>query len=221
MGAVSLVSRNGSVWTAAGPLPTGLTGATSISCTDDQHCWVAARTLVDVDHVAGALALTSDAGVAWTRVDLPAGIGFLNGVSCLSTSSSPQPGAAGVNATDCVVVGSTDGTLGATRAGAGIVLTSPDGGGSWSKAPVSGFVASLADVSCVAVGSCVTVGNSVAGMPQAGIVVLTGHDNGKPDSTWKAAATVGSPQSLSSVSCTSMSACVLVGESTSLHLAGG
>jgi hypothetical protein len=72
-------------------------------------------------------------------------------------------------------------------------------------------------VSCTAVNTCVGVGSAVGLASDAGLSILTGA-NGHP---WRGAATVSSPQVLTSVSCVSLSACVLVGESISQRLAAG
>jgi hypothetical protein len=128
------------------------------------------------------------------------------------TTTTTLPGEAGVW---CAAAGTTASTLTGSRTGHGVVLTTVDGGGRWSQEPLSSNVAALMDVSCTAVSSCVSVGNSVTTSAQAGVVVLTGP-SAHP---WKHAAAVGSPQPLSAVSCVSASSCIVVGESISEHLA--
>lgn len=222
LGAIALVDNGAAGWTQVGVLPPGMSGATSISCTDNQDCWATARTMPDVDHVVGTVAVTADGGAHWAASPVPSGMGFLNGVSCQPTSASTSSGAAGSGASgvDCVVVGTTSSTLDAVRSGRGVILTSTNGGASWTSETVTAFAAALNDVSCTGPGSCVAVGTSVSGPDDAGITILTGNDTGAANSVWKGAASVGSPQALTSVSCISTSACVAVGESTSLHLAG-
>jgi hypothetical protein len=221
-GAIALVSSGASTWSQVGVLPPGMSGATAISCTDDEHCWATARTMPDVDHVAGKVAFTTNGATSWAASPVPAGTGFLNGVACrpAGTSSSTAGAGAGVSGIECVVVGTTGSTLDTVRSGRGLVLTSTNGGGSWRSESVSAFVAALNDVSCTGPDSCVAVGIAVSGLTEAGVSVLTGNDTGQPSSVWTHAALVGSPQSLASVSCLSTSACVAVGESTSLHLVG-
>jgi hypothetical protein len=53
------------------------------------------------------------------------------------------------------------------------------------------------------------VGSSVALAPQAGQIIATG----RPADPWKDPTTLSSPQTLTAVSCTSISSCVIVGES--------
>ncbi len=98
-----------------------------------------------------------------------------------------------------------------------MILTTLNGGATWSSQPVAPSAAALLGVSCTAVDTCVAVGSAVALAPQAGVVVLTGS----PGHPWKKAAAVCAPQALTAVSCTSASRCVMVGESISEHLAGG
>ena len=269
-GSVALVSTtSGASWVQAGPLPATMSGASALSCTGDQRCWVTGHTTVALDHVAGALSLTTDGGTNWAMVATPPGTGSLNGISCFngsptgsgavpvpSTTSTTAPpttstaaGVAsgssvptttstapttttttasppsttttapivGIPGARCTVVGTTATILDAARAGHGLILTTANGGATWSSQTVTSLSASLNGVSCTAIGTCVTVGSSVATSPQAGLVIVTGA----PGHPWKAPSTVGAPQLLTAVSCTSLSRCVAVGESVSEHLAGG
>lgn len=277
-GSVALVSsaaRPG--WVQLGTLPDDLTGATAISCPDSQHCWVTIQQALDVDHVAGKVAFTTDGGSTWAATASPKAVGYLNGIDCVnsapgsglpftSTTAStatgsgapvegtpPSPAASGTTAPSgssttttvpgttttasppaastttttttptglrgvwCVAVGTTASTLTGTRSGRGIILTTTDGGTTWSSQPVSPTSAVLMGVSCTAVNSCVAVGSAVGLAPEAGLSILTGPD-GHP---WRRAATVTAPQVLTAVSCSSLSRCVLVGESLSQRLATG
>ena len=114
-------------------------------------------------------------------------------------------------------MGTSAATVTGTRTGHGVVLTTTNGGTTWSPQPVAPGAATLMGVSCTAVNSCVAAGSAVALEPQAGVVVLTGS-SGHP---WKKAAEVVAPQALTAVSCTSTSQCVIVGESISERLVGG
>jgi hypothetical protein len=259
-------STTGATWSQEGALPANTTGATDISCSDEQTCFVTAHAAVDLDHVTGTVAVSVDGGANWVALTMPTGIGYLNGISCLSgpvtgigalpttsvapttslaapssattatttaaptttaptttaptttapttTAAPPPTGVAGAN---CTVVGTTASTLNGTRTGHGLLLTTENGGASWSVKPVSAASASLADVSCTAIGSCVAVGDSVATSNQAGMVILSGA----PTQPWEKPAVVGAPLPLTAVSCVSSSRCVVVGESFSEHLAGG
>jgi hypothetical protein len=257
------------VWVQRGPLPPTLVGATSITCPDAQHCWVTAHVAVDVDHVAGQVAVTTDGGTTWATTAAPKGAGYLNDIVCArgsggngglpftsttvppttapsttapstspsATASGTTPGStttvppattapppstttttapAGVPGAWCVAVGTSAATVTGTRTGHGMILTTVNGGTSWSSQVVAPGAATLMGVSCTAVNSCVTVGSAVALEAQAGVAVLTGS----PGRPWRKAATVSTPQALTAVSCTSLSRCVMVGESISQHLAG-
>ncbi len=270
-------------WVQQGILPAGLTGASAISCPDSQHCWVTIRQAIDVDHVSGQVALTTDGGSTWATTATPKTVGYLNGIVCsrgaagniglpftsttivptpastsavVATPSGPTPsgpapsgtapsttasgstttsGASptttsappptsttttaptGVNGAWCVAVGTTASTVTGTRTGHGVVLTTTDGGTSWTSQPVSPTAAALMGVSCTGDNACVTVGSAVGLAPEAGLSVLTGpHDH-----PWKRAAAVTSPQVLTGASCISLSHCVLVGESISQRLVPG
>ncbi len=244
-GVVALVSASAnSGWVQRASFPAGVSDATAVTCPDDRHCWATANTPVDVDHVTGAVVVTTDGGSAWATLPVPKGTGALDGISCMDgagngggalpdtsptttpatgptapgTGTSTAPTApAGVPGVHCVVVGTTAGSLSASRTGHGLVLTTATGGAGWSDQPVPAMAAALTGVACTSVDTCVAVGSSVASTPQAGVVVLTG-DPGHP---WRPALAVPSAQALSAVHCSSTSRCVLVGESVSEHLVGG
>lgn len=258
-GDVALVSAStGSAWTQGGALPATMSSATGISCSDDRTCWVTAQTVLNLDHVAGAVALTTDGGSQWATATTPPGLGALNGISCLagsptgngafptttttttttsatavspappstaapstttppasSSTTAPTAPVVGVAGVRCTVVGTTATSLVAARSGHGLILTTDNGGATWTNQSVTPTSASLVGVSCPAIGSCVAVGSSVATSSQAGLVILTGSQQ-RP---WKRPAVVGSPQPLTAVSCLTNSQCVVVGEAISEHLA--
>ena len=273
-GPVALFSTSsGTSWAQAGPLPAGLTGPTAISCTDDQNCWVTGHSVTDLNHVAGSLALSTDGGVSWATVAIPAGIGDLNGISCLigpatgsgafpttttttttapasSSTATPAAGAptssstassttttaptttstttpaasppttappVGVPGIRCTAVGTTAGTLIGSRIGHGLLLSTANGGATWTSASVTTSAASLADVSCPAIGTCIAAGSAVASVTQAGLALVSGADS----SPWRDASTVAFPEPLTAVSCVSDSHCVVVGESIIEYLVGG
>jgi hypothetical protein len=60
----------------------------------------------------------------------------------------------------------------------------------------------------------------VAAVPDSGVVVVA-QSTGTAPSAWARARTDTVPLPLAGVSCTSLSACVVVGESVSAHLAAG
>ncbi len=227
-GAVALTtSAPGAAWRQAGALPTGQTGATSVSCPDASHCWAAARTPVTVDRSAAAVAASSDGGTTWTALTIPPGVGALDALACFDTgdttsttttaASSGTTSAPGSLPVWCAAVGTTDGGLTSVRSGKAVVLTTADGGSVWTRQPVFALVAGLTGLSCLAPGTCAAAGTAGTLVPQAGMALFTDPSS----SPWKKAAVVATALPLTGISCVSTSACVAVGESITEHLAGG
>jgi len=210
----------GAPWVARGALPATVASATALACTDARHCWTTVLSPVDVGHVTGSVAGTADGGATWALQSVPSGTGALEGIDCtrpaVPATSTTSAAAARV---DCTAVGTTATGTGATRSGRGLVLTTADGGTTWTPAPVTATSAALLAVSCGA-GPCAAVGTTVAGAPQAGVVVLAGSSGASP-SAWAHAAVAGIPLPLAGVSCRSLSTCVMVGESVSARLGAG
>ncbi len=96
MGDAALIATStGSAWTQAGALPVGMTGARDVACSNDQDCWVTARSTTAAGAVSGAIALTTDGGASWTALPIPPGTGLLNGIACIvgaTTGSGALPG---------------------------------------------------------------------------------------------------------------------------------
>ncbi len=244
-GSTALVATSPtSGWMERGSLPAGISGATAISCTDDRTCWVTGRSPIDADHVKGVVAVSADGGTTWALEVVPTGLGSLNDVSCLPgpttgsgalptpsgpitappitappitiTTTAPAP-IIGVAGARCVVVGTSATVLNSARAGHGVLLTTDNGGATWSTRPVPETAAALTGISCTRLATCVAVGNTVASVPAAGVIVVSGSAGGP----WRSAPSVTGPLPLSSVNCVSVSSCVAVGESISEHLSGG
>ncbi len=212
----------GAPWVARGALPATVASATAMACTDARHCWATTISPVDVGHVGGAVAATADGGVTWALQTVPSGTGALEGIDCTAPvsagTSTSAPGSATAHV-GCTAVGTTATATGAPRTGQGLVLTTASGGATWAQASVTATSAALLDVSCGA-GPCVAVGTTVAGAPQAGLVVLSGS-GGAGSSGWRRAAVAGVLLPLTGVSCRSLASCVVVGESVSAHLTVG
>ncbi len=203
-------------WVAGGSLPAAASSATSLSCTDDDHCWATTSNTVDPAHAVGGIAVTADGGTTWTFQTVPVGTGALNAVACTPAPTGAPTSSSGGSAVTCTAVGTTSTVLSSARVGQGVVLTSTDGGVTWTSAPVPPTAADLLDVSCGA-GPCVAVGDTVATTTQGGLVVLT-PATGSTAAIWHRAVAAPVPLPLSGVSCVSLSACVVVGESISAHL---
>lgn len=196
------------IWEPGGVLPTVVT-ATALSCTDASYCWATATQPVDVDHVIGVIAATSDGGTTWALQRVPAGTGALQGIACHS-------GATGGTRTSCTAVGTTSTIISGSRVGQGVVLTTENGGSSWTAEPVPSTIADLLGESCGA-GPCVAVGTTVTTSSQAGIAILTGVV-GRTRSVGKRASVAHVALPLTAVSCVTMSVCVMVGESVAAQL---
>ena len=236
----TLVSaRAGGPFVTAGSLPVGVTTATALACTSDRDCWAT----VDGTGPAGStgsVVATTDGAASWSLLPTPAGIGELNGIDCdLRPMSGPGPtpttarsapgsaggttttapaGAGGVAGVGCAAVGTTSNSVNAARTGRGVVITTTDGGGTWSLAPVTSLPADLLSVSCA--GPCVAVGTTAVPDPLEGIVLLT-PGTGTTATAWHRATVVQVALPLAGVSCVSLSACVAVGESITARLEGG
>jgi len=117
----------------------------------------------------------------------PPALNGLDDVFCSSTS-------------DCLA-------LGGTSSSGTVVMTSTDGGASWSTKATLPDVEALVGLSCVSVSDCVAVGSSGPWGTSAAIVVTT--DGG---ARWNAEKVPSSVQSLTAVSCSSASHCVAVGD---------
>jgi hypothetical protein len=208
----TLTPSSTGIWRAGAALPPVVSAATALSCTDSRYCWATATQSVDVDHVVGVIAATSDGGTTWALQHIPAGTGALEGIDCNSSTTSGTR-------TSCTAVGTTSTITGGTRVGLGIVLTTGNGGSSWGSEPVASTIAQLVGVSCAA-GHCVAVGSTVASSSQAGVAILagTGHTS---VSAWRRSTVAHVALPLTAVSCASLSGCVIVGESVTAHLAAG
>jgi hypothetical protein len=125
-------SDGGSSWTDSAQVP-GVAAATGISCPSTSYCVVTG---------SDDAAVTSDGGSSWTASNIPGGVTTLGGLACTSTSvcwaaaTVSSPASAG--------------------ASSGAILTSSNGGVSWSEVSESGGAAFRA-VACAAPG-CVGVG---------------------------------------------------------------
>jgi hypothetical protein len=142
---------------------------------------------------------------------VPAGTGAINSVGCTSVVTRSNS-----RTVTCTAVGTTSTVLNGTRTGRGVALTS-SGSATWTSEPVPANVADLLDVSCGA-GPCVAVGATVATAAQGGVVVLTPAAGGSA-TIWRRSAAVTVALPLTGVSCVSLAACTVVGESVSARLA--
>ena len=198
-------------WGSGGALPAAA-AATALSCIDASHCWATATQPVDVDHIIGVIATTSDGGATWALQRVPAGTGALQGIDCHSGTTVGTR-------TTCTAVGTTSTIIGGARVGQGVVLTTGNGGSSWAAEPVASTIADLLGVSCAA-GPCVAVGTTVASASQAGVAIFASAVGGSGP-VWQRASVAHVALPLIAVSCVTMSACVMIGESVAARLTAG
>jgi hypothetical protein len=222
-GAVVLTTDGGATWSTV-VTPTGIGYLSGVSClpgsaqaegalpttpTTTTPTTVAPSTTATTAPSASGSSTTAPAPTTTTTAPAPT----TTAVTSTPPSTTPVVGVAGVR---CTVVGTTATTLSGSRTGRGLVLTTANGGATWTSQTITSSAASLRDVSCPAIGSCVTVGSAVATSDQAGLVILTGS----ADHPWKHPANLNAPQPMLAVSCVSLSHCVVVGESISEYLNG-
>jgi hypothetical protein len=208
-GSVAYTTNFGTTWTGV-PLPPGTGTLNGLTCSS------AANSAGSLPF--GSTSTTVAPGATTTEVPAPGASSAATSAPATTTTTTVVPTTTtttlpGVPGFDCTVVGTTSTTVNATRSGHGLILTTANGGSSWTVERVPATAASFTDVSCPTAGSCATVGTSVATAPEAGLVVLTG--TGSP---WKHATTVAVPQPIAAVSCASLGHCVMAGEAVSERL---
>ena len=100
-----------------------------------------------MDRQSGRQPATTDGGTTWVNQVAPAGVGYLVGVACGSTSK-------------CVAVAGSPGT--------GAIITTKDHGVTWTSQPVPDGAESLTSASCATGNSCAVVGQN----QQSGAIVV-------------------------------------------------
>ena len=200
----------GGAWSQLGSLPATDSGGTGLSCTTDQDCWVTAHTSVDVDHVAGTVALTSDGGSTWTTVPTPSGIGYLNGISCLA---GPVTGSGALPFTSTTVPSA--GSPGATPPTPSTTVA-PTTTPSTTVAPTTTTaVVGTAGARCTVVGTDATTLDGA----RSGHGLLFTTDNG--GATWSRSHLPSTAAALTGVSCVAIGTCVAVGSFVALAAQAG
>jgi photosystem II stability/assembly factor-like uncharacterized protein len=194
----------GSVWQRLGNLPTGFSGPNGISCPTASSCMVAGYTSPTAGKGTGAIATTSDGGQDWTTPVLPQGIGLLHGVSCPSVAH-------------CVAVGTMSTTATDVALGKGVMLTSDDGGQTWTVTASPPGVDDAFSVSCPTERVCAAVGTvwTPTNPPTPIGGVVTSDDGGQ---TWITPKALYIPVGLVSVDCATGASCVAVGNDSAARI---
>lgn len=172
-GTVATSSNDGGAW-SPGTVPAGLPEIKSVSCSSASHC---------VAVGSGVAIISSDGGATWSAHSIPTSNASLLGVSCPANTDT------------CVAVGVTPDVGGPLN---GAIITSSDGGATWT-APTTKFpLAAIGGVSCASSTFCVAVGTQI---------LVTG-DAGQ---TWTQQFVDGGTGVLRTVSCSTSTSCVAIG----------
>jgi photosystem II stability/assembly factor-like uncharacterized protein len=172
-GLAATSSNDGKSWTSS-IVPSGLPELTSVSCSSTSNC---------VAVGSGVAITTSDGGASWSAHTIPTSNTGLLGVSCPSGTST------------CVAVGVTPDVGGPLN---GAIITSNDGGVTWSATNTSFPIGAVGGVSCASSTFCVAVGAQI----------LVTNDGGQK---WAQQFVNGKVGVLRTVSCGSSTTCVAIG----------
>jgi len=176
-------SDGGAHWTQRA-IPAGPNHLDAVACADAAHCWAAGDRFTPSTGAAAAVILaTADGGATWTAQSAPAGVTFLDGLSC-------------PDAAHCWAVGEAG-------SGTGAVIVTADGGATWSRQTTPPSV-SLAAISCPGVARCWAVGDAARGRG----AILATADGG---ATWAAQTAPAGTGALLGVSCATATSCAAVG----------
>ena len=195
----------GRIWQRGGGLPSGFGGTSAVTCTTADTCLVAGYTSPAPGKGTGAIAFSVDDGTDWTAATVPAGLGLLHDISCGS-------------AMDCTAVGTLATSYTDVIQGRGAILTSRDGGQTWTSVASPPGVNDAFGVSCPTARRCATVGTVWAPTnpptPIGGVV--TSKDAG---ASWSTPRAEYIPVGLVSVDCPTATACVAVGNDVAARIA--
>ncbi len=208
-------------WAQRGTLPPTFTGATGLSCPDTQHCWVSAHVAVDVDHVAGQVAVSTNGGSTWAATAAPKGAGYLNDIVCargsegngglpFTSTTVPSTTVAPTAPSSTTPSGTTSGTAAAPTTSVAPTTTAPAPSTTTTTAP-----AGVPGAWCVAVGTSAT---TVTGTRTGHGVILTTVNGG---AGWSSQPVVPRAAALMGVSCTAVNSCVAVGGAVALEAQAG
>lgn len=160
----------------------------SVSCPSTSVCFAVG---VDSDN-GNAITVTTNGGATWTSQPVPASAtGYtLSGISCSST-------------TECAVSGGGSASVGDM----GFVLTTTDGGATWTSQSLPSSTGNLVGMACPSTTDCYALGEFPPGSSTVGTVVLASTDGGN---TW-ASDPVTSSYGGRAITCPSISDCYVVG----------
>jgi len=189
----------GHTWEREGDLPPGFLDAGHLSCAAGAACLVTGYTATTAGHGQGAVAISTDGGVTWTAATVPTGTGLLQSAACATISS-------------CLAVGTTSTTVSAPVPAQGVLLTSDDGGHTWTRAAGAEPIDDIFGIDCPSPSICAMVGTNWIGTPAVGTGAVAHSSDGGADFT--ASATAYTPLALTGLSCPTTQRCVAVGGDT-------
>ncbi len=189
----------GRTWQRGGSLPAGLQDAGSLACVTGGSCLVTGFTATTAGHGQGAIAISEDRGATWTAANVPAKTGLLQSVDCATVTS-------------CVAAGTTSTTVSAIVPAKGEMLTSQDGGQTWTRSPFALSIDDVYGIACPSPRICAMVGTKWVGHPAVGTGgVAQSRDSGN---SFVASTTEYTPLPLTALACPTGRACIGVGGNT-------
>jgi photosystem II stability/assembly factor-like uncharacterized protein len=193
----------GQSWQQKGGLPSPFLAGNDLTCVPGGSCLVAGYVPTSNGHGEGAVALSADGGQTWALAKVPAGIGLLQSVACLSVF-------------ECLAGGTTNTTVSDVVPAKGELLSSTDGGHTWQTSARPVPVDDVFGVACPSARQCAMVGTRWFGFPAIATgAVAQSLDGGQ---TFRISPTAYTPITLTAVSCPTTTGCVAVGEDTVARL---
>ncbi len=180
-GTVLASTDGGTVWQGES-LPPGVGTLFGIACPSISVCYAVGDNEDDTSFILA----TTDGGATWTSEVVPAGVIALNSIACPSTSA-------------CMAAGD-DLSDGGGYYSDGVILSTTDGGNSWSSTAETG-VENLDSVACITLTECF-----VGGASSTRSAIFSTTDGG---STWTSQTFPGG--ALSGIACFSADDCTAVG----------
>jgi trimeric autotransporter adhesin len=176
-----VATTDGRTWTNETPTGAGLPPLSAISCSSANHC-VAVGGQLDVPG-AGATSLTDDGGRTW--VVSTSHLGDASGFTSVSCGSS----------TTCVAMGETIDL-------ANVTVASSDGGATWAVVTSPGLAGGI---DCLSATDCVAVGQTDQSSNTVAFITTDGG------TAWSTQSMPLAVTGVVDVSCSSLSACVMIG----------
>ena len=155
-------------------------GLAAVTCPNAQTCIAVGGSLAVSGTVPDAL-VTTDGGHVWSKVTVPAQVGGLSDIACMST-------------TRCITVGG----------GSAMALTT-DGGRTWTTENLPSGFATVDSVTCPTSAFCLLGGSGPGPGATSPSMDSVTHNGG---ASWSAAAVVGGASTLGHVSCSNATDCV-------------